>query len=41
LSGVFFLLRDNISFFELSRSAKEMGEHARDLPDPNGKAEDE
>jgi uncharacterized protein (TIRG00374 family) len=32
-AGIFFLLRDNISFFELSRTAREMGETSP-KPDP-------
>jgi uncharacterized protein (TIRG00374 family) len=37
LAGIFFLLRDNISLVELSRTAREMGEHTRDPNGPTGK----
>jgi uncharacterized protein (TIRG00374 family) len=37
VAGVFFLLRDNISFAELSRTAREMGEHPRARNGPTGK----
>ncbi len=32
LAGLFFLLRDNVSFVELSRTAREMGDQAQDRP---------
>ena len=37
LAGIFFLLRDNVSFLELSRTAREMGEHSGDPNGPAGK----
>jgi hypothetical protein len=32
LAGLFFLLRDNISLVELSRTAREVGDQAQDRP---------